>query len=149
HLYTNSSEAEKNEDAIRLAVTLSEATGPLFSTASDGNVKNLLDRHNPTEVFRRLSGFVAMVDKLLKPLVAPIDEARLAHDARERANFVIERIASHLACYHDFYVQRYMAYVFHRTDGLTMIRLFRDTLDAASQRGLLEQFDPSAGFLEG
>lgn len=140
---------ERNQQAIQLALSLSDAVGPSFISTPGDEIKNVLDAGNPSEVFRRLSGFTTIVDKLLKPLVAPIDEARMAQDARERANYVLDRAASHLRCHADYYVQRLLHYTFRRTDGLSMVSLFQDALRVSRRLSLLEFFDPSLGFVEG
>lgn len=147
--YERLTPVDRERWAIRVAVTLAESLGPSWATAEDGNVANVLDRHNPTEVLRRLSGFLSLVDKLLKPLLTPAEDARMARDASERAEFVIARVVAHLGCYQDYYVQRFLDYVYRRSDGLTIVRLFHDVLAATGRTALLRHYDPSAGFLEG
>ncbi|NUO52340.1 MAG: hypothetical protein HOV80_26105 [Polyangiaceae bacterium] len=147
--YQGLSAEDRARWAIRIAVTLSDSIGAMWSTAEAGDLVNVLDRNNPTELLRRVSGFLSMVDKLLKPLLVPPEDARLAQDARERAEFVLARVVAHLESYQDYYVQHYLEYVFRRTEGLSLVRLLFDVLRATGQLDLLELFDPANGFLEG
>jgi hypothetical protein len=141
--------AERERWAIRIAVTLAESIGPGWTAGDQGHIANVLDRHNPTEVMRRLSGFLALVDKIIKPLLTAPEDARMARDSSERAEFVIARVVKHLGCYQDYYVQRWLEYVYRRSDRLTLIRLLHDVLSATGRLDLLRNFDPAEAFLEG
>jgi hypothetical protein len=75
-----------------------------------------------------LSGFLAMVDGMLKPLVEPSDAERDAKAAADAAELVIARVVAHLQCHRDVYVQAYLKYIDDSTGGVSLAAFVRNVL---------------------
>ena len=142
--------------AIDIALSLEAAVSPLWSGVDEsGKIAKLLDLADATEVFRRLGGFIALVQGILRPLVAPAKEDADRAERRRRATFVIRRVVEHLRCHKMFYTAEYLRHVTDITRGAAL-RQFVDmavsghvALGAQQQASLRALFDVGNSFLNG
>ncbi|MDQ4144713.1 MAG: hypothetical protein M3198_13410, partial [Actinomycetota bacterium] len=157
-VWSDLTETQRDEQAIGTALALAEGTRAkweAFATAETDNAMNTLESLTGdfSDALRRLSGFLAVVDGMLKPLMLPLEHEREAAAAAERAEFVIRRIVEHLSCHQDYYVQRFVAYLAARTNHVTVARFAADVIDRLlvipeEQQEIREALDPASTFLD-
>jgi hypothetical protein len=80
-----------------------------------GELANVFDEGDFTEVFRRLSGFLAMVSGMVEPRIGAAEEDRKAAQAHEQALFVLDRLIQHLRCHESYYAQTFLVYIARQT----------------------------------
>jgi hypothetical protein len=153
--YIDMDPAERSAHAITFAMALANGTKPHWDTlAADAeSVKNVLDLSDFTEGLRRLSGFLAMVDGMLRPLLEPLEHEREAQAAAEAAELVIDRVVLHLDCLREYYIQQFLAYAVKQTAGLTLPSFVREAIDRltispSAKELFLSVFDPRGAFLD-
>jgi hypothetical protein len=118
-----------------------------------GTIRNILDEGDFTEIFRRLSGFLAIVSSMLNPILTPADEERKAIEAHEQAAFVLERLKRHLNCHKNYYIQRFLLYVASKSTNQDIIDFVNQVIDTAAvtqdQRILMHiLFDVEGAFVD-
>lgn len=153
--YLDQTASERQEQAVSFALALASGTkAPWEALSADPEaIRKVLDLTGFTEGLRRLSGFIAMVDGMLRPLMEPLEHEREAQAAAEAAELVIERVVVHLECYRDYYVQHLLRYLVKQTAGLTLPSFVRDVIDRlqippAARALFLSVFDPRQAFLD-
>lgn len=142
---------------VEMAVALADSIADEWKALPPDRIDDLTDTGDRTEILRRVSGFLSLVNGLLKPLLAPIEEERAAAEARNRAEDVIDRVERHLHCNKAFYVQRFLESMQRRTHGYALAevyaRLLRSglvpNLDPAQIENFLQFFNARQGFLDG
>ncbi|MGB8380980.1 MAG: hypothetical protein WCG47_06945 [Dermatophilaceae bacterium] len=98
--------------AVEIAVSLERFLNPLWLGVEDPEIiSNVVDTNDRTEVFRRLSGFLALVSGVLTPLVAPVEKQREDELRIRRAEQVITRTADHLRDNDRYYTQAFLEYL--------------------------------------
>jgi hypothetical protein len=137
-----------DENAIGLTSALADFAGKQWTTlveASLGNVqqvdnddnsiprvlRNILDNDSLTEIFRRLSGFVAIVDAIVKPIGGTTDAEKQAVLEQEQAFRVLERLLQHLRCNNNYYTEQFLAYRAAKTKNQAVIDFVADVLRRA------------------
>jgi hypothetical protein len=118
--------------ALTLVLSLEEALRPWLATEEGETVGDILDEKDLTEVFRRLSGFLAFVSGSIRPLLRPAEEEKQRIEAARRAEFVISRVVDHLQCHKDYYIGQYLRYFSNLTGGLTIKRFVENVLSQIS-----------------
>jgi hypothetical protein len=142
---------------VEMAVALADSIAADWTALPADRIDDLTDTGDRTEVLRRVSGFLSLVNGLLKPLLQPIEEERAAADARRRAEDVIDRVIRHLSCNKQFYVQTFLENVATRSRSFALgeayARILRSGLvpavPPAQVETFLEFFNPRLGFLDG
>ena len=118
-----------DDNAIAMAKTLADNIGTNWATPTDlGHVRNILDENDFTEIFRRLSGFLAIVNGMLNPLLTAADDAQKAVQAQADAGFALQRLKDHLCCHKNYYIQRFLAYIAQRTNNQDLIDFVRNVI---------------------
>jgi hypothetical protein len=146
----------RDAQAITIALALADGTKARWEAligAEADNAAGVLDLNDFTDALRRLSGFLAVVDGMLRPLMQPLEHEREAAAAAERAEFVIARVVQHLGCYQNYYVQRFVAYLASSTNHITVARFVSDVigrlpLSPAEEQMYRESFDQATAFLD-
>jgi hypothetical protein len=107
-------------DEVALAGTLAADLASRWTTlqADEKLATWLQDNSNFTEIFRRLSGFLAIVNGMLTPLLARVEAEKARAAERESDLFALQRLKSHLDCNRHYYIQRFLAYLSRKTLGL-------------------------------
>lgn len=85
------------------------------SDATKDERKNILDQDNFTEPFRRMPGFLAMVDGMLRPYLGPAEEEQQIAADQAKGLLILTKLLDHLVCNKNFYLQRFLAYVCTKT----------------------------------
>ncbi len=142
---------------VEMAVALADAVRDEWKALPPDRIDDLTDTGDRTEVLRRVSGFVALVDGLLKPLLKPLEEERAAAEARNRAEDVIDRVERHLDCNKAFYVQRFLDSTWRRTHGYALGDAYARAIRSGQVPNLvpnqietfLQFFNARLGFLDG
>ncbi len=142
---------------VEMALSLAQAIREPWTALGPDSVENILDVGDRTEVARRISGFLSLVDGLIKPLLTPIEEEREAAEARNRAEAVIDRVLRHIQCNRTYYVERFLAGLSQRTHGYALAEAFSQivrsgtlaALNPGQEEALLELFNPRLGYLDG
>jgi hypothetical protein len=144
--------------AIDLVLSLESSLTPRWLQAEEADkMSNMLDYSSYTEIFRRLGGFLTMASGILRPLLQPLIEEREAAQNAKRAEFVVQRVVDHLACYSELYTQRYLQYISDQTSMHAIRALALGILtgkygissDAPGYPYYKELFEPEAAFLDG
>lgn len=119
-------------DAIALAVTLADSVSTMWSTfQSNADALNkLLDSEDLTEIFRRLSGFLAMVNGMLKPLVPSSALQEAAVKEHEKGGFVLKRLLAHLNCHKNYYIQQFLLYTARKTNNQDIVDFVTQVISA-------------------
>ncbi len=142
---------------VEMAVALADSLRDEWKALPPDRIDDLTDTGDRTEILRRVSGFLSLVDGLLKPLLKPLEEERATAEARNRAEDVIDRVERHLDCNKAFYVQRFLDNMGRRTHGYALGDAFSraarsgliPSLPPNQVDGFLEFFNPRLGFLDG
>jgi hypothetical protein len=149
------SSTQKENDALAMALALAAGVRPSFEAlaADADHLKKVFDLTGRTEALRRLPGFLAMVEGMLRPLVEPAEHEREAAAAAERADFVVNRVIAHLYCHREYYVQRFLHYVATQTDYVTLTEFVRDTIgrlniSVSARNFFLRSFTISRAFID-
>ncbi len=122
-------------NAISLATALAADVGPKLTAVTDaGNVRGILDDAQFTEIFRRLSGFLAMISGMLNPLVAAADPKE-----QEEAVSALDRLKRHLGCHKNYYIQKFLVYVARQTDNQDIVDFVNRVIARAFTGPLLTQ----------
>lgn len=139
------------ENAIQLALALYNSINDDWEKAikeSPIGFKNLLDNQDYTESIRRVAGFLAMVGKLLLPLINSVSTttsevaldpthpedtttktivAISDEETPKQKNFrVLDTLLAHLVCNKNFYIQRFLEYQARRTRGQAIVDFAND-----------------------
>ena len=136
-VYRSMTPEQQADAAVSMALAISTSVGAPWQAAlgSDNlkdQVQNLLDLNDFTEPFRRLSGFLATVEGMLRPLTGPADaEAQLAAD-HARGRIQLNQLINHLNCNKNYYIQRYLDYLTGNTSNQAIVDLVNAVLDAAA-----------------
>lgn len=100
--------------AIELALAIENSVSgrweALLAGAGD-SIKAVIDGADYTEVFRRLPGFLAMVDETVRPLAAQALWAPDDELSRRKREACLARLKAHLACHRTYYVESYLSYL--------------------------------------
>jgi hypothetical protein len=140
------------------------------TTNNSAQLRDALDPLDFTEIFRRLSGFLAMVEQMVapsapEPAASPSEGAAPAagtigaaaggsESAREDQRFALQRLLAHLNCNSHFYTQRYLAHIARKTNNQAIVDFVEEVIDRAE--GLNDQdrsnirtlFDIQAAFVD-
>jgi hypothetical protein len=136
-----------DESAIEIAEALSSyLKGWEGDSSQTDDIRNVLDQFQYTEVFRRLTGFLAIVSGMLDPLVKPAED-------EEKAIFALDRLKRHLECHKNYYIQKFLAYVARQTDNQDIVDFVnRVFARAITDPNLLDQvnhaFDVERSFVD-
>lgn len=143
---------------VGLAIALAEFVGPELEAVEENKIKRAFNDNDRTEGLRRLPGFLAIVNGLLKPLLKPLEEEREAIEASGRAEFTISRVVEHLDCHRSYYRKTFLQYLWELTGTDDYTDLFRRLLaradavplrDDSEREELPRLFDFAEGFLDG
>ncbi len=134
-----------DDEAIELALSLHDSIGRRWLTLMDDpggiGLKELLDENNFTEPLRRLGGFAAYVEGIVRPLLKPSEEERADVERRREASAFIDRVVEHLSCNRFHYVERFLVYLAQTTRG-------RAIADFVRQLEILDQLEAVAPVAE-
>ena len=113
-------------NAVSMATALAGAvSGPwqafVSSDATKDERKNILDQDNFTEPFRRLPGFLAMIDGMLRPLLGPAEEEQQVAADQAKGLLILTKLLDHLECNRNYYLQRFLAYVSTKTANQAIV----------------------------
>ena len=113
-------------NAVSMATALSGAISApwqafVSSDATKDERKNILDQDNFTEPFRRLPGFLAMIDGMLRPLLGPAEEEEQAAADQAKGLLILTKLLDHLVCNKNYYLQRFLAYVAAKTANQAIV----------------------------
>ncbi|PSW10297.1 hypothetical protein C9J01_18990 [Photobacterium rosenbergii] len=119
-----------NKLYLTLALSLESALRPLwFGVEETEKSNNVLDSSDFTETFRRLGGFLTLVGGSVRPLLHPAEEDRDTLERARHAEFVIDRVISHLKCHRLFYIGKYLEYISKLADGVTFSRMIEELME--------------------
>jgi hypothetical protein len=121
-----------DQNALALVRAIADDVGAKWTAAAADKVENVLDVGSYTEVFRRLSGFLAIVTSVLQPLVQPAESEMQARAEREQGIFALSRLLRHLNCNENYYIQRLLSHLAHNTKNQAIVDFVNLTLDRAS-----------------
>lgn len=129
---------EVDANAVDLALAIADEVGGKWDAAAADKVRAVLDTGSYTEIFRRLSGFLALVASVLKPLVQPAEAEEQAVRAREQGVFALSRLLRHLNCNENYYIQRLLEFLSESTRNQAIVDfveavLARTTLPASTR----------------
>ena len=105
----DSNSQEDRELRVNLALSLYDFLQPLWIGVEEtkaGELTDIMDQDNFTEIFRRLSGFLSMVEGIVKPLIRPVEEQKEQLKNAARSHFVIKRVVDHLNCHQGYYREK-------------------------------------------
>jgi len=131
-----------DDAAIRTAVTLSASIAAKWDAASDFVP---MDVAHYGEIYRRVSGFLAMISGMLSPMLDPANQEKADLQARAKAMYVLKRLLQHLGCNQNYYIQEYIRYLAKQTENQAIIDFLRQVLANATveaQLKLLTVFQP-------
>jgi hypothetical protein len=111
--------------------------------------KHIFDQEDLTEPFRRLSGYLAMVDGMLRPLLGPAQEEQQLAANQSRGLLVLTKLLDHLACNNHYYIQRFLTWVSAKTANQAIVD-FVNALVAAAGMAVEEiaQYDIERAFID-
>lgn len=169
------------ENAIQLAVGLYNAINDDWEAALKADpqgFKNVLDNQDRTEGIRRVAGFLALVGKLVLPLIAKVTTSTVQivpdptkpdqtepstqvdvsdeETPRQANKRVLDALIAHLGCNKNYYVQRFLEYQARRTRGQALVDfatgVFSQVLAAfpalTDIQNNVVDFDPAAAFID-
>lgn len=142
---------------VDMAIALADSIRADWGALTPPAVEGLLDVGEMGEVMQRVSGFLSLVDGLLKPLLKPIEEEKAAAEARRHAEDVIDRVIQHINCNKAYYVQRFLDFIWRKTSGYALADVFTSVVRSgqisALQPNEIEEllvlFPPRLGFMDG
>jgi hypothetical protein len=143
-----------DDNAVTVASALAADVGPKFSAVEDqAKIRDVLDEGDLTEIFRRLSGFLAIVSGMLQPILAAAEDEKKAAKEQEQAVFALDRLIRHLLCNMNYYVQRFLIYLAQQTDNQAIIDFVGQVLARGiTDPALLDQanrtFDVERSFVD-
>jgi hypothetical protein len=143
------------DHALSLALALANGVkaawdkiGTAEEAVTQGNLRSVLAPDDFSEVFRRLSGFLALV-------AGTISASDGADAVAQRLDneYALKRLLDHLACNRHFYTQQYLAYLTSTTNNQAIVDLVEDVINRAKmteeQRvGLRTLFDTHRAFID-
>ena len=152
---------DQSDNAIRLAVALANDIDASWSKifadpakVPDSIQKEAFDDTSFSEVLRRVPGFLAMVKGMLVPLLEPATAEQDAAAKQEQARYALARLITHLNCNMNFYIQRYLRYVWTKTTGAAVVTFVRRHIAYLSQNNLFpaflltDDFDVEGSFID-
>jgi hypothetical protein len=153
-------QAALDKYALDLAVALAADVDPKWTELKGVKVNDrtaiddIEDFGDFTEILRRLSGFLAMVNGIVKPLVDPASQDEDAIRQHEVAAVVASRLIDHLNCHKDYYIQRFLSYVARRTNGEEIAEFARQVVNTANvtpaaREAIVRLFDIDRSFVDG
>lgn len=146
------------ENAISMASAIETAVGQQWQTLmNDASAKvymrEILDANDFTEALRRLSGFLAMVSGMLRPLVAPAGEEEKISAEHARGRLVLRQLIHHLDCNKNFYIQQFLAYTARRTANQAIVDFVKQVIaklgiTEAERDAIATKFDIERAFID-
>jgi hypothetical protein len=118
-------------------------------------IRNVLDNQAFTEIFRRFSGFLALVNDFVKPMGGTPEAEAQAVQNQRAANRALTRLLQHLQCNCNYYTERFLAFRAERTANQAIVDFVNQVLSrvGGSSGGLLGTlptaiFDVEHAFLD-
>jgi len=137
-----------DEQAIGIVMAINGFAGKQWSDILDGAkghvdqldddntankvLRNILDNNSFTEIFRRLSGFVAMVNGMVVPIGGTTDSEKQAVRDQAEASRVLDRLLRHLRCNSNYYTQQFLAYRAGQTNNQALFDFVDDVIKRVS-----------------
>lgn len=144
-LYQDLSDVEKEELGVTLCMAIADDVSPLWTTLGVENpeaLRNVLDPNDLTEVFRRLSGFLALANRVVRPLADAASAAQNEEKSTEDARRVLDQLIRHLRCNRSFYTAKLLDHLSRRTGGRAIIdfvsELLNRTTYGSAMRGVID-----------
>jgi hypothetical protein len=145
---------EKSDNSIAIAMALAADLSAQWSVLYPDPIKSdelhaMMSSRNYTEVFRRVPGFLAMMNQLVRPLVEPAAADSAAIAAHNQNVFSFNRLTNHLNSYSDFYTTKYLGYISAVTNGDAIAQFARGILNHVVFPFKFDpaDFDPDGAFL--
>jgi len=149
-----------NDDdaAIRTASVLAADVGKKWDTLypdyskdpADTDIKDIMDNKQFTEIFRRLPGFLTLVNGAVGPLLGAAQQAEDAANAQAQANYLLTRLITHLSANRNYYVQNYLTYISEQTRNQAIIDFAESVLEKCNlPTDNPEAFDTQRAFVDG
>jgi len=124
-----------DDNAIGIATALADYVGNLWDKETMDptklKIKNMLNTDRYTEIFRRLSGFLAMESGMLKPLLPLADADKQAAQAQAENVFKLNRLIDHLNCNQHYYTQQFLTYIAQKTQNIAIFDFVNDLFQTA------------------
>lgn len=114
------------EMAIRFATALANQIEDEWKQVK--KLDALFDLNQFTEIHRRIPGFLAMVKGMLLPLVEPAAAEQVALRDLQDQQQLLRRLLGHLDCNRNYYIQRFLRYVWEKTDGQAIVDFASEVL---------------------
>jgi hypothetical protein len=157
-VYSDFTAADKETHAIGLASSLLALNAPWSEFVKDkqslDQIQTLLGNDGLNEVFRRLSGFLAMVAGMVTPLGGTTpDEAKAIAD-QEKSERVLAQLIQHLNCNRNYYTEKFLSYRAKKTENLAVedfvVDVIRRVSTQSPQLGTLiaSEFDIHRAFCD-
>jgi hypothetical protein len=145
------------QNVIRLADSLSaELKAKVTSLwkdfrADNGEIVNVMDDGEYTEVLRRIWGFMTAIENMLRPLLGPAAADAAGAAAQLKARQTFQRLTKHLVCNESYYTQRYLRYMADRTNNQAIVDLASSVLQKIGSvlpTSPLLSFDTDRAFID-
>jgi hypothetical protein len=147
-----------DDTAIRAASVLAADVGKKWDTLypdyskdpAETDIKHILDNKQFTEIFRRLPGFLTLVNGAVAPLLGAAQQAEDAANEQAQANYLLTRLIVHLTANSNYYVQNYLTYISEQTRNQAIIDFAASVLGScALPTNNPQVFDTQRAFVDG
>jgi hypothetical protein len=135
---------------VVLATSLAAAITPAWSALDpkSNEVKNILDAADYTEVFRRVSGFLALVTGIVQPLLQLAQAEEQARAKWSDAQQPLAQLLQHLSCNESYYVQKFLAYAADKTNNQALVDFVERVLPATTINGSARLVDTQRAYVD-
>lgn len=130
--------AQRIAFAAALASEVTSYWSKVFPDSGGGAAPDwhaIMDITNWNEIYRRIFGYLAMIDGMLAPLLAEVKAVEDAVAAQRAASPVLDRLIRHLNCNNKYYTQEFLRYMSEQTHGQAIVDLVKMCLGVLIARG--------------
>lgn len=129
-----------NNSIVEFAISLAKYCESNLALLTDDQSKKLFDTVNLTEIYRRIHGFIAITNNLLEPKINnELSNIEYTNKVQESL-IILERIIKHMNSYRDYYVAKYVKYIYNKAGKPTVIQFFENLINSSNSPELLQWY---------
>jgi hypothetical protein len=138
--------------AVAFVCALEMDIGPKWDSVSDSTVlTEIMNFDNYNEIFRRISGFLAMISRMVKPIIKAVEDD-IKSLAEYKSNLsAFTRLKHHLNCHNDYYVQEFLNYLSKKTGNMYTLSIVEQVLmnlEHLLPKRVIKVFDINRAFID-
>ncbi|PHF10033.1 hypothetical protein [Bacillus wiedmannii] len=125
-------EEKLNQNAMMLVNSIKAGVEEKWLKAMENpsaqEVRFILDEGGFTEIFRRLSGFLAVIEGGLQPLILEFDEEKESREILQEQEKIWDGLLKHLNSYKNYYIQKFLNHISDKTNNQSIADFVKEII---------------------